>query len=93
MSEPSDNITLHIYDIIIHEKDVTVQVTEKKDYEKLTFPLQLHTSPCRFTNSLKSRLNFKRNFLKQTDTGEMLEIVGHSYDEERQFYIVNLAQV
>jgi len=52
VSEPSDNITLHIYDIIIHEKDVTVQ----------------------------------------TDTGEMLEIVGHSYDEERQFYIVNLAQ-
>ena len=33
MSEPSDNITLHIYDIIIHEKDVTVQVTEKRQQE------------------------------------------------------------
>jgi len=50
---PSDNITLHLYDITIHEKDVTVQ----------------------------------------TSTGEMLEIVGHSYDEERQFYIVRLSQV
>ena len=29
----------------------------------------------------------------KTDTGEMLEIVGHGYDEERQFYIVHLAKV
>ena len=33
------------------------------------------------------------NFPPKTDTGEMLEIVGHSYDEERQFYIVHLAKV
>ena len=33
------------------------------------------------------------NFLPKTDTGEMLEIVGHGYDEERQFYIVHLAKV
>ena len=26
VSEPSDNITLHVHDIIVHEKDVTVQV-------------------------------------------------------------------
>jgi len=52
VSEPSDNITLHLHDMIVHEKDVTVQ----------------------------------------TDSGEMLEIVGHGYDEERQFYIVYLAK-
>jgi len=52
VSEPSDNITLHIYDITIHEKDVIV--------------------------------------LKED--GVMVDIVGHSYDEERQFYIIQLAE-
>jgi len=52
VSEPSDNITLHIYDITVHERDVTV--------------------------------------LKED--GGMVDIVGHSYDEERQFYIIHLAE-
>jgi len=52
VSEPSDNITIHIYDITIHEKDVTVL----------------------------------------TEDGGMVDIVGHSYDEERQFYIIHLAE-
>eukprot|EP00092_Neocalanus_flemingeri_P026889 GFUD01029145.1.p1 GENE.GFUD01029145.1~~GFUD01029145.1.p1 ORF type:complete len:1053 (+),score=224.11 GFUD01029145.1:199-3357(+) len=52
VSEPTDNITLHIYDITIHERDVTV--------------------------------------LKED--GSMVEIVGHGYDEERQFYIIQLAE-
>ena len=52
VSEPSDNITLHIYDITIHERDVTVL----------------------------------------TEDGSMVDIVGHSYDEERQFYIIHLAK-
>ena len=29
----------------------------------------------------------------QTESGEMLDIEGHGYDEERQFYIVHLAKV
>jgi len=52
VTEPSDNITLHIYDITIHEKDVTV--------------------------------------LKED--GSMVDIVGHGYDEVRQFYIIKLAE-
>ena len=52
VSEPSDSITLHIYDITIHERDVTV--------------------------------------LKED--GSMVDIVGHGYDEERQFYIIQLAE-
>jgi len=52
VSEPSDNITVHIYDMTIHERDVTV--------------------------------------LKED--GSMVDIVGHGYDEERQFYIIQLAE-
>jgi len=51
VSEPSDSITLHIYDMTIHEKDVTVV----------------------------------------TEDGTMVDIVGHAYDEVRQFYIIMLA--
>jgi len=52
VDEPTANVTLHIYDITVHEKDVTVQ----------------------------------------TDTGEMVEIVGHGYDEARQFYIIYFSE-
>jgi len=52
VKEATSSISIHIYDIIIHEKDVTVQ----------------------------------------TEDGTMLEVIGHGYDEERQFYIIYLGE-
>ena len=49
--ESSDNITMHINDILVHESEVRVSVGETE-----------------------------------------LEIAGHGYDEERQFYIIHLAE-
>ena len=74
VSEPSDNITLHLHDIIVHEKDVTVQVMIRQTRFCIKWQIYYFS-------------------LSKTDTGEMLEIVGHGYDEERQFYIVHLAKV
>lgn len=60
MTEQSSNITLHVNDLTVHEREVTVQVARS--------PHQ-----------------------PQTSSGGMVEVVGHGYDEERQFYIIHLA--
>ena len=52
ISEPTTNITVHIYDMQIHEDEVR---------------------------------------LTALDDNSNIEIIGHSYDELRQFYIINFA--
>ena len=54
ITEPTTNITLHIYDMQIHEDEVS---------------------------------------LAMLDDNSAVNVVGHGYDEFRQFYIINFDQV
>ena len=52
ITAPTTNLTVHVYDMEIHEEEVSVGLAD----------------------------------------GSSVEVVGHSYDQERQFYIISLAE-